>query len=68
VLGQSALFFYLLHIHILELAAHALGMVKSGGLVETYLAAAAVIALLFPLCWWYRSYKLRHPNSLARFI
>ncbi len=68
VLGQSALFFYLLHIHILELGAHALGMKKGGDLVETYLAAAAVIALLFPLCWWYRSYKLRHPNSLARFI
>jgi len=68
VLGQSALFFYLLHVHLLELAARALGMAKGGGLVESYLAAAAVIALLFPLCWWYRSYKLRHPNSLARFI
>ena len=68
VLGQAALFFYLLHIHLLELAAHALGMRKGGGLVETYLAAAAVIVLLFPLCWWWRGYKLRHPNSLARFI
>jgi uncharacterized membrane protein len=68
VLGQSALFFYLLHVHLLEAAARGLGMAASGGLVETYLAAAAVLALLFPLCWWYRSYKRAHPQSLARFI
>jgi len=68
VLGQSALLFYLLHIHLLKGAARALGMAHGGGLVETVLAAAAVIALLFPLCWWWRGYKLRHPNSLARFI
>ena len=68
VLGQSALLFYLLHIHLLKGAARALGMEHGGGLAEAYLAAAAVIALLFPLCWWWRGYKLRHPNSLARFI
>ncbi|HEU5056288.1 MAG TPA: heparan-alpha-glucosaminide N-acetyltransferase domain-containing protein [Kofleriaceae bacterium] len=68
VLGQTALFFYLLHAHLLEGAAKALGMSESGGLVETYLAAAAVLALLFPLCWWYRNYKQAHPRSLARFI
>ncbi len=68
VLGQSALLFYLLHIHLLKGAARALGMGHAGGLVETYLAAAVAIALLFPLCWWWRGYKLRHPNSLARFI
>ncbi len=54
--------------HRRELGAHALGMKRGGGLVETNQAAAAVIALQFPLCWWYRSYKQRHPNSLARFI
>lgn len=68
VLGQSALFFYLLHIHILKAAAMGLGMHHGGGLVETFLAAAAVVALLFPLCWWYRRYKQAHPHSLARFI
>lgn len=68
VLGQTALFFYFFHVHLLELAAHALGMTKGGGLAHTYLAAAAVVALLFPLCWWYRSYKRAHPDSLARFI
>ncbi len=68
VLGQTALFFYLLHIHILKGTAHALGASKSGGLGLTFLATAAVIALLFPLCWWYRTYKQSHPRSLARFI
>lgn len=68
VLGQTALFFYLLHIHILKGAAFALGLHKKGGLGLTFLAAAAVVALLFPLCWWYRSYKRAHPDSLARYI
>jgi len=68
VLGQAALFFYLLHIHILTLASQALGMHKAAGLAETFAAAAAVVLLLFPLCWWYRSFKQAHPRSLARFI
>jgi uncharacterized membrane protein len=68
VLGQVALFFYLLHIHILTLASAALGMHKAAGLAETFLAAAAVVVLLLPLCWWYRTYKQAHPGSLARFI
>jgi len=68
VLGQSALFFYLLHIHILKGTAHAFGIEKSGGAGLTFLAAGAVIALLFPLCWWYRNYKQAHPGSLARYI
>lgn len=68
MLGQTALFYYVLHIHALELAAHVLGVRHGGGLLHTFVAAAAVTALLFPLCWWYRGYKQAHPRSLARFI
>jgi uncharacterized membrane protein len=68
VLGQTALFFYLLHVHALTLAAWALGASHRAGLVGTYAAAAAVVVGLYPLCERYRRYKLAHPDGWARYI
>ncbi len=67
-LGQSAFFFYLLHAHLLMVAAYALGMHGRAGLLATYVSAAVVIAVLVPACNAYRRYKLAHPNSLAQYI
>lgn len=68
ILGQSALFFYLLHAHLLRLAAWGTGLLRGAGLWTTYLAAAMVIALLLPLCERFRRYKQAHPDSLAKYI
>jgi uncharacterized membrane protein len=68
VLGQTALFFYLLHIPLLEWGSASFGLKHRGGLLETYLGAAAALAILFPLCVWYRRFKAAHPDSLARFL
>jgi len=68
VLGQTALFFYLLHVHVLTLAAWALGASHHGGLAVTYAAGAGIVLLLYPLCARYRRYKLAHPDGWARFI
>jgi uncharacterized membrane protein len=68
VFGQTALFFYLLHFPLLGAAAMALGMFGAGGLGDTYLAAAAVLAVLYPVCRWYRGVKQRRPGSWLRFI
>ncbi|HUM13244.1 MAG TPA: heparan-alpha-glucosaminide N-acetyltransferase domain-containing protein [Myxococcaceae bacterium] len=68
VLGQSAFFFYLLHAHLLRLAAWTLGLLHRTGLGMTYLAAAVVIAVLLPACERFRRYKVSHPQSLARYI
>ena len=67
-LGQSAFFFYLLHAHLLAVAAHVLHMHGTAGLGMTYLSAAAVIAVLVPACSAYRRYKVAHPGSLAQYI
>jgi uncharacterized membrane protein len=67
-LGQSAFFFYLLHVHLLALIAVVLGMYKSEGLAATYLGASAVVAVLHPLCRMWRGYKVAHPRSLAQYI
>jgi uncharacterized membrane protein len=68
VLGQTALFFYVLHVHVLLAAAHALGSHKTGGLLETWVAAGAAVVALYPLCAWYRRYKLAHPDGWARYL
>jgi uncharacterized membrane protein len=66
--GQVALFYYLLHIHLLHLAAWALGIRDKLGLGSAYLGALAVLVALYPVCRWYRGFKAAHPASVARFI
>jgi uncharacterized membrane protein len=65
VFGSVALFYYLLHVHLLELAALVLG---KPGLAATYLGAALTLLVLYPLCVVYRRYKAAHPLSWTRFI
>jgi uncharacterized membrane protein len=67
-LGQSAFFFYLLHAHLLAVAARVLHMHEKAGLGMTYLSAAVVVAVLVPACNAYRRYKLAHPRSIAQYI
>ena len=68
VLGQTALFFYFFHVHLLKLAAGALGLYKSTGLGVTAIAWLVLIAALYPLCRWYLAVKRRHPDSVLRFV
>src|SRR4030095_7550559 len=56
VLGQTALFFYVLHVHVLTLAAHALGWSHGAGLGATYSAALLTLVVLYPPCVWYGGY------------
>jgi uncharacterized membrane protein len=66
--GQTALFFYLLHVHILKGVAVALGVYQANGLWVVYLAWLVVLALLYPVCRWYLGVKRRHPDSVLRFV
>jgi len=69
VLGQTALFFYMLHFLVLGAAATLLtGGFMQRGLGEAYAAAAAVVALLYPVCCLYRGYKRAHPNSIVQYF
>ncbi len=68
VFGQTAFFFYILHIVILELSARGLRVHASRGLGTAYLAAVAVLVLLYPCCLWYRRHKASHPNGWARYV
>jgi uncharacterized membrane protein len=67
-LGQSAFFFYLLHVHILRAVAWLLGLQHHAGLAATYFWAAVVIAVLIPLCERFRRYKVAHPGGWTQYI
>jgi uncharacterized membrane protein len=66
--GQTALFYYLLHIHALKLVAWITGLHGKLGLLSSYVGALAVLVVLYPACAWYRRYKAAHPASWARWI
>jgi uncharacterized membrane protein len=68
LLGQTAFFFYLIHVYLLLGAAHLLGMYHAGGLPEAYAAAVAAVGVLLPLCAVYRRYKAAHPEGWARYV
>jgi uncharacterized membrane protein YeiB len=68
VLGQTALFFYLLHVHVLTFAARALGLAHRAGLGTTYVAALGTLVILYPLCRWYGPYKQAHPDGWPRYV
>jgi uncharacterized membrane protein len=68
VFGRAPLFFYIIHVHLLALASWLLNMHQAGGLTETYLATAAALLVLYPLCRWYGRVKKAHPRSLLRYI
>ncbi len=68
LLGQTALFFYLLHVHVLVLVAGALGLAHGAGLLAAWLGGLAVVVALYPLCARYRGYKRTHPDGLARYV
>jgi uncharacterized membrane protein len=69
LLGATAFFYYLLHIHLLALARQLLHVDRqSHGLCKTYLGTAGVVLALYPLCARYRRYKMQHPDGWTRYI
>ncbi|HEY2743551.1 MAG TPA: heparan-alpha-glucosaminide N-acetyltransferase domain-containing protein [Polyangia bacterium] len=67
--GSTAFFFYVLHVHLLQLVQVVFKLDRNQyGLTKTYVAAAAVIVLLYPLCARYRRYKAAHPDGWTRYL
>jgi uncharacterized membrane protein len=68
VFGRTPIFFYLIHVHLLAAGARVLNFHQTGGLPQAFIAAAAVLLVLYPLCRWYGRVKKTHPGSLLRFL
>lgn len=68
VLGQAALFYYVIHIHLIGLFAVLLDVEHKGGVGAALLGAAlCVLALSFPAAR-YQRYKAAHPNGFTRYL
>jgi len=68
VFGQTAFFFYVAHIAMLEAGAAVSGYHKAGNLWHTMIAAVAVHLALYPMCLAFRELKSRYPRSVLRFF
>lgn len=68
VFGQTAFFFYLFHILVLEAAARLLGMHRTAGLGTAWVATVAVVIVSYPACLAYRRIKARYPRSVLRYF
>lgn len=62
VFGQTPLFFYIAHFYLL--AACAFGFFREASSLEgAYFVWAAVLAALYPICAWYRRFKMSRPRE-----
>ncbi|HVJ30583.1 MAG TPA: heparan-alpha-glucosaminide N-acetyltransferase domain-containing protein, partial [Gammaproteobacteria bacterium] len=68
VFGQTAMFFYIVHRLTFEVPATYFGLRGAGDLVTTYVVAFAMLALLYPACRWYRTFKAAHPQSFLKYL
>lgn len=68
ILGQTPMFFYLLHIPLLAMMGEALGVKHELGLGAAYGFAAVATTLLYPLCVRYRAHRVAHPAAVTRYL
>lgn len=68
VFGQTAFFFYVVHIALLEVSARLTGLHGSAGIVTSWFATVVALATSYPLCRAYRRYKRAHPTSFVRYF
>jgi uncharacterized membrane protein len=68
VFGQTPLFFYVIHVHLLAAVAWLLDYRRTGGLAETWIATFGVLVVFYPLCYWYRRIKRKGTISVLRYI
>jgi uncharacterized membrane protein len=62
VFGQTPLFFYVVHFYVL-MAATKLFVPEALPLPATYAVWAVLLAVMYPICRWYREFKLGKPQE-----
>jgi uncharacterized membrane protein len=67
-LGQTPMFFYLLHIPLLLVTCRLAGVERQLGLLAAYVGAALVVTILHPLCRWYRPFKATGRHAWTRYV
>ncbi len=62
VFGQTPLFFYITHFYVLAVIGLTL-FPEAAPLEVTYAVWLVLLALMYPLCNWYRSFKMQKPPA-----
>jgi peptidoglycan/LPS O-acetylase OafA/YrhL len=68
LLGQTALFFYIIHLRLIELLSPLIAPLPLPPLERSLLIVLAALPLLLILCRWYRRLKRQHPSSLLQYL
>jgi uncharacterized membrane protein len=68
VLGQVALFYYLVHLHALVVVAQVAGIRGRLGIGATFVGTVGALALLYPLSAAYQRYKAANPGGWRRYV
>ena len=68
VFGQTAFFFYVLHIFFYEVTARLLGLHLQEGLLASTIAMTVGLIVLYPVCRWYRGLKAKHAGTVLRYM
>jgi uncharacterized membrane protein len=68
VFGQTAFFFYVVHIFFYEVTARLLGLHMQEGLLVSTVAMTVGLIVLYPVCRWYRGFKARHVGTVLRYM
>lgn len=68
ILGQSALFFYVVHIRLIELVSPLFAPLPLPPLVRSFLIVMFVLPTMVILSQHYRSHKRKHPESVLRYL
>jgi uncharacterized membrane protein len=69
-MGQVALFAFVVHLVLYGLLGRLVGLlpVAGPGVVRAVAVWLVGLAILIPLCTWYRSYRRARPNTLLRYL
>lgn len=69
-MGQVSLFAFVVHLVLYGLLGRLVGLlpVAGPGVVRAVVVWLIGLAILIPLCTWYRSYRRARPNTLLRYL
>jgi surface polysaccharide O-acyltransferase-like enzyme len=68
LLGQTALFFYVIHIRLIEVFSPLIAPLEQSPLLRSLLITLLLLPVLLLLCALYRRYKRQHPQSLLQYL
>ncbi len=73
VFGQCALFFYVLHMHVMSAFAWVVwgklfGQPAPFGVAGAWLGALGVLIVLYPVCLWFRAQREANPGGWTRWL